>query len=79
MEEETVDNFSFKNLVDDAKILLRGCESTIQHIWKEGNLCADALAKLRAKPEDILVVNEPPAEIRDLLVRDMIGLSCERA
>lgn len=80
MEEEIADNCPFKSLVDDAKILLRGCECTIQHMWKEGNLCTDALAKLgAAQPEDILVVNDPPAEIRGLLVQDMIGLSCERA
>ncbi|CAL5395033.1 unnamed protein product [Camellia sinensis] len=79
-EEETVANCPFRNLVDDAKILLRGCKCTIQHIWKEGNLYADALTKLGAEqPEDMLAVNEPPAEIRSLLVRDMIGLSTERA
>ncbi|XP_028069972.1 uncharacterized protein LOC114272460 [Camellia sinensis] len=79
LKEEIVANCPFKNLVDDAKILIRGCECTIQHIWKEGNLCADALAKFGAEQlEDILVVNEPPAAIRSLLMRDMIGLSSEQ-
>ncbi|CAL5415798.1 unnamed protein product [Camellia sinensis] len=80
MNEETRDNCPFKNLVEDSKILFRGCQCTVQHVWKEGNLCADALAKFGAQqPEDMLVVNKPPAEIRSLLISDMIGLSRERA
>ncbi|KAL7171848.1 hypothetical protein ACSBR2_036497 [Camellia fascicularis] len=54
--------------------------ATIQHVFKERYLCADILAKLGAEqPEDILVVNDPPAKIRSSLVTDMIGLSRERA
>ncbi|KAL7256446.1 hypothetical protein ACSBR1_010384 [Camellia fascicularis] len=61
MVEKKRDTCPFKNLVEDAKILLRGCNCTVQHVWKEGNLCADALAKLGAtQPEDMLDVNEPP-------------------
>ncbi|KAF5934299.1 hypothetical protein HYC85_030470 [Camellia sinensis] len=80
MNEETKDNCPFKNLVEDSKILLRGYQCTVQHVWKAGNLCADALAKFGAQqPEDMLVVNEPPAEIRSLIISDMIFLSRERA
>ncbi|XP_028080539.1 uncharacterized protein LOC114282098 [Camellia sinensis] len=76
MNEETRDNCPFKNLVEDSKILLQGCQCTVQHVWKEGNLCADALAKFGAQqPKDMLVVNEPPAEIRSLLISDMIALN----
>ncbi|KAL7196821.1 hypothetical protein ACSBR1_036770 [Camellia fascicularis] len=80
MHEEPGDKTPFKNLVQDAQILLRGCECSVQHVWKEGNLYADALAKMGAnQPEDMLVFNEPPAELRCLLVLDVIGLSRERA
>ncbi|KAL7218975.1 hypothetical protein ACSBR2_012110 [Camellia fascicularis] len=65
MEEDTTNKFPFKGLLEDAKIISRGCECTIQHVYKEGNLCADALAKLgAAQPKEMLVVNEPPIEIR---------------
>ncbi|KAL7172538.1 hypothetical protein ACSBR2_032095 [Camellia fascicularis] len=80
MEEPIESNCPFKNLVEDAKILFRGCECTIQHIWKQGNLSVDALAKLGAdQPEDMLVVNEPLAELRSYLMTDMIGVSREKA
>ncbi|KAL7230058.1 hypothetical protein ACSBR2_008572 [Camellia fascicularis] len=39
MEEDTDDKFLYKGLLEDAIILFRGCECTIQHIFKEGNLC----------------------------------------
>ncbi|XP_028127267.1 uncharacterized protein LOC114323788 [Camellia sinensis] len=78
--EDTPDKFPFKGLLEDAKIIFKGCECTIQHVFKEGNLCADALAKLGvAQPEEMLVVKEPPFEIRSYLVVDIVGLSSERA
>ncbi|XP_028078092.1 uncharacterized protein LOC114279985 [Camellia sinensis] len=73
LQEEVGDKCLFRHLVEDSKILLKGCNCTVQHVWKEANLCADALAKLRAaQPEDMLVVKEPPVEIRSLLVDDML-------
>ncbi|CAL5385015.1 unnamed protein product [Camellia sinensis] len=58
---------------------MRGCECAVQHVYKEKNLCVDALAKLGADQlEEILVVNEPLAEIRGLLIADMLGMSRER-
>ncbi|CAL5387082.1 unnamed protein product [Camellia sinensis] len=58
---------------------MRGCECSVQHVYKEKNLCVDALAKLGADQlEEILVVNEPLAEIRGLLIADMLGMSRER-
>ncbi|GMP31341.1 hypothetical protein CsSME_00005597 [Camellia sinensis var. sinensis] len=80
MKDPIASNCPFKNLVEDAKILFNGCECTIQHIWKQGNLCADALAKLGAdQPEEMLVVNEPPAELRSYLLADLLGIPRERA
>ncbi|CAL5357000.1 unnamed protein product [Camellia sinensis] len=80
LQEEVGDKCPFKRLVEDTKILLNGCNCTVQHVWKEANLCADALAKLgAAQQEDMLVVKEPPVEIRSLLVDDMLGRSIKRA
>ncbi|CAL5419769.1 unnamed protein product [Camellia sinensis] len=80
LKEEPNAKCPFKGLVEDAHIIMRGCECTVQRVYKEGNLCADALAKFGAtQPKEILVVNEPPAGIKEFLVADMIGMSCERA
>ncbi|KAL7222427.1 hypothetical protein ACSBR1_024175 [Camellia fascicularis] len=80
LEKELDAKCPFKGLVEDARIIMRGCECTMQHVYKEGNLCADALAKFGIdQPEEILVVNEPPAVIREFLIADMVGMSRERA
>ncbi|CAL5344275.1 unnamed protein product [Camellia sinensis] len=80
MTESSGDNFQFRGLVEDARIIMQGCACEIKHILREGNTCADALAKFGAEqPEDLLLVNEPPMEIRGLLVADILGVSRERA
>ncbi|CAL5332699.1 unnamed protein product [Camellia sinensis] len=80
LEEGPGEHHLLRGLVADARIIFTGCQCTVQHIYREGNLCADAMAKLGAEqPEDILVVNDPPAEIRELLVSDMVGIARERA
>ncbi|CAL5436955.1 unnamed protein product [Camellia sinensis] len=78
--EGPAEKHPYRGLVEDARIIFNGCQCTAQHVYREGNLCADALAKLGAEqPEDILVVHEPPAEIRELLVADLLELGRERA
>ncbi|CAL5403049.1 unnamed protein product [Camellia sinensis] len=60
-------------------IIFNSTQCTGQHVYREENLCADALPKLgAAQPDDILVVNDPQAEIRELLVADMLGMGRER-
>ncbi|CAL5347704.1 unnamed protein product [Camellia sinensis] len=80
LEEGPGVNFPFRGLIEDSTFTLRRCECTVQHTMEEGNLCADAMAKLGAEqPVDLLVVNEPPEETRSMLVADMVGRSRERA
>ncbi|XP_028116744.1 uncharacterized protein LOC114314462 [Camellia sinensis] len=80
LEEGPGDKHPYKGLVEDARNIFNGCQCVAQHVYREGNLCADALAKLgAAQPEDILVVNNAPAEIRDLLVVNMLGMGREKA
>lgn len=74
-EEGPREKHLLRGLLEDARIIFNGCQCTAQHVYREGNLCADALAKLGAdQPEDILVVNDLPVEIRALLVSNMVGL-----
>ncbi|CAL5362043.1 unnamed protein product [Camellia sinensis] len=79
LEDGSSGDCPFRGLIEDARIILRGCECTIQHVLSEGNSFADAMAKLGAEqPVELLVVNDPPAEVRSLLVADMLGLFRER-
>ncbi|KAL7165267.1 hypothetical protein ACSBR2_041037 [Camellia fascicularis] len=69
-----------KRFPQDARIIFNDYQCTVQHTYRDGNLCADAMAKLGSdQPEDILVVNDPPIEIKELLVFDMVGLARKRA
>ncbi|XP_028051173.1 uncharacterized protein LOC114255822 [Camellia sinensis] len=80
LEKETEANSPYKGIIEDAKIIMRGCKCTVQHVFKKGNLCANALAKFGAEqPEDILVVNKPLVEIRRLLIVDIVSRSRETA
>ena len=38
-------SFPLRTLVEDSRFLLRRCKSTIQHTLKQGNRCANKLAK----------------------------------
>ncbi|XP_028052246.1 uncharacterized protein LOC114256764 [Camellia sinensis] len=79
LEEGLGDKHPYKGLTEDAMIIFNGCQCTAQLVYREGNLCMDALAKLgAAQLEDILVVNDPPAEIRKRLVAEMLGMRRER-
>ncbi|XP_028070017.1 uncharacterized protein LOC114272492 [Camellia sinensis] len=68
----------FRGIVEDARITMRGCDCTIQHIRRDANICADAMAKLgEYQPAELLIVQDPPAELRPLLVEDIVHLSME--
>ncbi|CAL5426888.1 unnamed protein product [Camellia sinensis] len=80
LSEDLGEKCPFRGIVEDAHIIMRGCDCSIQHIRREANICADATAKLgEYQPADLLIVNEPPAELRPLLVADIVHLSQESA
>ncbi|CAL5365392.1 unnamed protein product [Camellia sinensis] len=75
LNEEPGAKCPFRGIVEDSRIILRGCECTVQHVRRGGNICADNLAKLGAnQPLELLIVNEPPDEIRHALVADLLYL-----
>ncbi|CAL5371541.1 unnamed protein product [Camellia sinensis] len=75
LNEEPGTKCPFRGIVEDSRIILRGCECTVQHVRRGGNICADNLAKLGAnQPLELLIVNEPPDEIRHALVADLLYL-----
>ncbi|CAL5366927.1 unnamed protein product [Camellia sinensis] len=79
LQNATVVNASFRSIVEDARHLLKRCRCSIQHILREGNQCADKLAKLGADQEEHLVVMEdPPEEVQSLVVADLLGREYQR-
>ncbi|CAL5386647.1 unnamed protein product [Camellia sinensis] len=60
LEDGSSGDCPFRSLIKDTRIILRGCECTIQHVLREGNSGADAMAKLGVEqPVELLVVNDP--------------------
>lgn len=77
--EGPLQNCSFCSIVEDSRHLIRRCNCTIHSIRREGNKCADVLAKMGSNQMDQLVVmEEPPTEVRSQLVADMIGTAYRR-
>ncbi|CAL5436861.1 unnamed protein product [Camellia sinensis] len=78
LSEELRERCPFRGVVEDACIIMRDCNCTIQHIKREANICADALAKLGENQlAELLIVNDPPAEIHNMLIADIVHLSQE--
>ena len=67
-------------LLGDCRTLLKKFHSTIvQHIFREANQCADALAKFRATlSSDFVNFVNPPPVVEDLLAFDKAELFCNR-
>ncbi|CAL5407188.1 unnamed protein product [Camellia sinensis] len=76
----TPSNYPYRALLEDIKFLMHRCNCEVRHILREGNQCADRLANIGVSLGDNLVVlDNPPPEIANLLVADIVGLSCDRA
>ncbi|GMP38659.1 hypothetical protein CsSME_00009817 [Camellia sinensis var. sinensis] len=66
----------FRAIVEDANFLLSRCQCSIQHVPREGNQGADALANLRANQQEHLIyLEDPPSSILSLLIIDMVHAS----
>ena len=73
-------NSEFAPLVDDCRDLLKRIpQARIKHCYREGNKCADRLARLGADMEENFVVfDAPPPVIAPLLILDKLGMTQER-
>jgi len=68
-------NHPQSNLLNDGKYLLNRTGSTLTHINRNANQCADFLARLGVEQNEALVVSaSPPPEIREFLIRDSRNL-----
>ncbi|PNY12436.1 ribonuclease H [Trifolium pratense] len=68
-------------LIQNIKDLLLGFgTTTLIHSLREGNSCADFMAKLGASSNvEVLIHSSPPPGLRDLLAADSLGVSFLRA
>jgi ribonuclease HI len=67
-------------LIQDIKDLLSAHNFSVHHCLREGNQCADFMAKLGASSnEECLVHASPPHELLDLIRFDVIGTLFPRA
>ena len=79
LQNATVVNASLRNIVEDARHLLKRCRCSTHHILREGNQCADTLAKGGAEQEEHLVgMEDPPDEVRSLVVANLLGREYQR-
>ena len=73
-------NSEFAPLVDDCRDLLKRIpQARIKHCYREGNKCADRLARLGTYLEaNFVVFATPPSVIAPLLILDKLGFTQER-
>ena len=75
-----VANLALEPLLSDCRNLLRTFPRTrIEHVYREANQCADALAKLGAKFSAMFIYFDiPPDVVVNLLTLDRAATSCNR-
>lgn len=68
-------NHPQSNILNDGKYLPSRTGSTLSHIYRGANQCADFLARLGVEQEEELVVSAtPPLAIREFLLRDSLNI-----
>ncbi|GMP83414.1 hypothetical protein CsSME_00037337 [Camellia sinensis var. sinensis] len=76
---ETCLTFPQRALPEDTKFLMEHCDCSLNHSRRKGNVCANTLVNMDVTKQDLLVVYEDPSnQLVNLLVADMVSISCER-
>ncbi|CAL5362434.1 unnamed protein product [Camellia sinensis] len=69
----------YKALIEDARFLLKRCDCLLRHTLREGNRCADKLASLGVEQSEyVVLLEDPPEEVKNLVIADMTGVSVLR-
>ncbi|KAL0004564.1 hypothetical protein SO802_012125 [Lithocarpus litseifolius] len=76
----TETNSEFASLVDDCRNMLKRIPQVrLKHCYREGNKCADRLARLGTDMEESYVIfDAPPTVVVPLLFLDKLGTTQER-
>lgn len=73
--EGATTNHPQSNLLNDGKYLLNRTNSSITHISRGANQCADCLAHLGAsQAEDLVVTPNPPLAVCEFMIRDQLNI-----
>ena len=74
-------NSEIASLVDDCRDMLKIFpQARIKHCYREGNKCADRLARIGTEmEEDFVIFEAPPSVITPLLILDKLGTTQDRS
>lgn len=76
---ELGDTHPQKGMIEHGRVLMKECHAVIVHTLREGNHCADQLAKLgRRQREEFSFLAEIPSSVIPFLLADANGVGFER-
>ncbi|KAL3533571.1 hypothetical protein ACH5RR_007092 [Cinchona calisaya] len=78
--QEAIENHQHYNLINRIRELLsRDWECRLSHYWREGNSCADVLAKMSLSLSlGVTFLPDPPDIVKSAVSADMMGATCKR-
>ncbi|KAK2975433.1 hypothetical protein RJ640_007663 [Escallonia rubra] len=77
--EEVDDKHPMKRIIDECREIMASCGCFMVHTVREGNFCADMLAKLgHWLQSDYIELRDPPLEVTPYLSRDAVGFKYKR-
>lgn len=77
--QDRCEKHRFKALIEHCKVVMNEHHCVVVHTYREGNQCADHLAKLGGvNSREYAVLAEPPACLMPLLMADAQGVGYER-
>lgn len=75
INEGNPDNHPQSVIINDAHVLLNRTGTTLTHIYRNANQCADQLTRLGAEQnENLVVVVDIPISVREYLIRDSLNI-----
>ncbi|KAK3036498.1 hypothetical protein RJ639_030512 [Escallonia herrerae] len=77
--EKVNDKHPMKRILDECREIMASCGCFMVHTVREGNFCADMLAKLGHRLQsDYIELIDPPLEVTPYLSRDAVGFKYKR-
>ena len=68
------------HIIEECKKIMEFLGASIQHTWREGNFCANAMAKLGGMHSDHLkIFCQPPIKVKHFLFEDLTRVTRVRA
>lgn len=75
INEDPKANHPLSTIIKDARTILMGTASSLTHIYRRANECADHLARVGAEQaEDFKILMNNPLSVREFLFRDNLSI-----